>query len=113
MARSKVDVAVRDLHRAEGAQQSSSIATKLEVEIVSMQDEEIRGRLLALMSQLQGNSLNNIALLEQTVLEAKVSHLPVMCSHLFYILCIVLYSTSICAIGCYILLLYKSIPIFT
>ena len=45
-----------------------------------MQDEETHGRLLALMSQLQGNPLNNIAQLEQTILEAKVSHLSVMCS---------------------------------
>lgn len=80
VARSRVDVAVRDLHRAEGAQQSSSIATMLQGEITSMQDQETRGRLLALMSQLQANPLNNIAQLEETVLEAKVSHLSLMYS---------------------------------
>ena len=77
-AKMQVDLAVCNLHRAEGAQQSSSIATKLEVEIVSIQDEEIHGQLLALMSQLQGNPVNNIAQLEQIVLEAKVSHLSVI-----------------------------------
>ena len=40
VARSRVDVVVRDLHRAESAQQSSSIASKLEVEIVSLQMRE-------------------------------------------------------------------------
>ena len=73
-AKSKVDAAVRDLHRAEGAQQSSTIASKLGLEIQCMQDDEVRSRLLALMSQIESNPLNNIAQLEATKVQAEVSH---------------------------------------
>lgn len=74
-AHTQVEVEVRDLHRCEGAQQTFNMATMIQSEISSLQDQETRDRILALMSKFPAKPLKDIAQLEKDVAEAKVKHL--------------------------------------
>ncbi|MCO5581180.1 hypothetical protein L7F22_035058 [Adiantum nelumboides] len=69
--RKQVDDQVRELHRAEDAQSSNTLAIKLQTEIDCMQDPVARQRLIDLIGQFLSTTRENLAKLEANVARAK------------------------------------------
>ena len=71
-AKKQVEDEVKELHRAEGAKKSNTLAIKLQTEIDCMQDAADRQRLINLISQFSCTPADNIVELEAKVDMAKV-----------------------------------------
>ena len=85
-AKKQVENEVRELHRAEGAQGSNTLAMKLQMQIDCMQDPVDRQRLIDLIGEFSSSPLEKIAELEAKVAMAKVLHIlpSYMCLGFFW-----------------------------
>ncbi|MCO5583813.1 hypothetical protein L7F22_037727 [Adiantum nelumboides] len=70
-AKKQVEDQVRELHRAEGAQSSNTLAINLQTEIDCMQDPVARQRLVDLIGQFSSTTRESLAKLESKVARAK------------------------------------------
>ena len=71
-AKMEVELAVRDLHRAKGAQQSNAFVTQIQKEIDVMIDQAAQQRLIHLLEQFQVSPVEHIVESQNKVATAKV-----------------------------------------